>query len=296
MKKPLISVIVPTYKRKPEMIGRAVNSILSQTYSNIELIVVDDSPKSFEYRNEIKDYLEKLNDNRIRYIQHDENQGANKARNTGIIASKGEYVAFLDDDDEWMKDKLELQLEKFDNPNVALVYCKAEIIDEVNHSIRPIINVLRKGNHFKELLKQNFIGSNSFVLIKKTSIEKVGMYNEELLSNQDYDLFLRIAEKFEINFVDKVLVKYYIHEGDRISTDPQKQLQGRLGVERNFNEQISKDEQLKLIWAIKKIPLYFKAGKKSIAVKSFFKMLLTHPIFVLKYGKGTLEYVKKIKQ
>lgn len=293
MKKDLISVVVPTYKRKPELIKRAIDSILRQTYDNLELLVIDDSPSDFEHRKEVESFLESLSDNRIRYIKHERNYGANKARNTGIELANGKYVAFLDDDDVWMEDKLELQIEKFDNPNIGLVYCKATVIDEVQSLERPILNKLRKGNYYEELLKQNFIGSNSFVLIRSDVIREVGMYDEDLLSNQDYDLFLRISKSYEINYVDKVLVKYYIHEGDRISTDSRKQLQGRIELEKKFKEFIDEDKELKLIWKIKRIPLYYNAGQKVKALNVFFHLFFTHPLFLLNYLKSTLAYIAK---
>lgn len=296
MNNPLISVIVPTYRRKPELISRAITSILSQTYSNIELIVVDDSPESFKNRKDVQNYLSRIGDDRISYIKHDINRGANKARNTGIEASNGEFIAFLDDDDEWLPEKLELQIEKFDNKNIALVYCQAVIIDEMDGSVRPILNQLKKGKHYYDLLKQNFIGSNSFVLIRSNIIKEVGMYDENLLSNQDYDLFLKIAKRYEINFVDKILVRYYIHEGDRISTNQEKQLQGRLGLEKNFKVDIEKDDELKLIWGIKKIPLYYNVGQKAKAFSLMLSIFLKHPIFFIKYIFGTLQYINRKKK
>lgn len=291
MEKDLISVVVPTYKRKSELIKRAIDSILGQTYNNLELLVIDDSPSDFEHRKEVEEFLESLSDKRIRYIKHEKNYGANKARNTGIELANGKYVAFLDDDDEWMRDKLELQIEKFDNPNIGLVYCKATVIDEVQSLERPIINKLKRGNYYKELLKQNFIGSNSFVLVRTDVIREVGMYDEKLLSNQDYDLFLRISQKYEINYVDKVLVKYYIHEGDRISTNARKQLQGRLALYDKYLPDIAKNKDLLTIWKIKNIPLFYRVGEKSKAIKLFWKVLLNRPLFVLTYLVGTGKYI-----
>lgn len=106
----LVSVIIPTYKRTFAMLSRAIKSVLSQSHKNIEIIVVDDSPSSFIDKDSIKRQVEKIPDDRIIYIQHESNQGACVARNTGIKNAKGDYVAFLDDDDEWLPDKLKLQL------------------------------------------------------------------------------------------------------------------------------------------------------------------------------------------
>ena len=98
---PLISVIIPTYNRGA-LLGRAIRSVLAQSYRNIEIIVVDDA--SDDYSGAV---VKEFSDNRLSYIRHDSNMGGAKARNTGIKAAKGEYIAFQDSDDEWVKDKLE---------------------------------------------------------------------------------------------------------------------------------------------------------------------------------------------
>ena len=100
-----ISVIIPTYNRV-NLLNRAINSVLRQTFSDFEVIVVDDSSED-----DTKAVVETLKDPRIRYICHDENRGAAAARNTGIRVSRGEHIAFLDSDDEWLSKKLELQID-----------------------------------------------------------------------------------------------------------------------------------------------------------------------------------------
>jgi len=102
---PLISVVIPTYNRA-DLISRAVNSVQLQTYQNLEIIVVDDcSPE------DIAGVIQDLNDDRITFLRHHSNQGGSAARNTGIKQAKGEYIAFLDSDDIWLPQKLELQLQ-----------------------------------------------------------------------------------------------------------------------------------------------------------------------------------------
>ncbi|MRJ46910.1 glycosyltransferase [Fundicoccus ignavus] len=290
---PLISVIVPTYKRTPQLIQRAIDSVLKQSYSNLELIIIDDSPSDYLHRKSVKEYINSIKDARVKYIQHIENLGANKARNTGIGASSGEYCAFLDDDDEWVLNKLELQMKKFVNEDVGLVYCRAIIIDEVNNIRRPIINEIKQGEHYSELLKQNFIGSNSFVLIRKEVLVNIGCYDEELESNQDYDLFLRISKEYKIAGCNEVLVKYYLHDGERITTNMQKQLQGRLALHNKHAIDIKKDKVTKLTWELKIIPLYYKTSSKKIALIKLLKLFITHPIFCLRYSFKTLSYIKK---
>lgn len=105
MEKELVSVVITTYKRRVSQIKAAIDSVLNQSHENLELIIVDDSPNEYEYRDEVKNYCENISDSRVKYIQHEKNMGACAARNTGFSNSNGKYIAFLDDDDEWVKDK-----------------------------------------------------------------------------------------------------------------------------------------------------------------------------------------------
>ncbi|AXY25297.1 glycosyl transferase [Suicoccus acidiformans] len=295
MKNNKVSVVIPTYKREPQLIERAIFSVLNQTYTDLEVIIVDDSPDSYEVRDEVKAYVTGINDQRVRYVQHKENMGANKARNTGVRNASGDFVAFLDDDDEWLPYKLEKQIKAFNKEEVALVYCEAVEVYEETGKVVKIINELHSGRHYKRLLKQNFIGSNSFVVVKTDVFKEIGMYDENLLSNQDYDLFLRIAKNYEINYVDEVLVKYHIHTGERISTNSTKLLQGRMALYEKYKEDIEADSELSKIWQIKSVPLYYGYGEKGKALKIFFKLLIKDPFYVLNYLKGTLNYMRKKK-
>jgi len=114
----LVSVIIPTYKR-PNMLGRAIDSVLEQSYSNIEVIVVDDNSDGDKYRLETIQYMERYADDpRVKYIKHKINQSGSAARNTGIQNSVGEYIAFLDDDDYFFKDRVKEAILFLRNSNV----------------------------------------------------------------------------------------------------------------------------------------------------------------------------------
>ena len=107
---PLVSVIIPTYKRLG-MLGRAIDSVLNQTYNNIEIIIVDDNNEDSEYRKETERFMKKYDDNiEIKYVKHKQNKNGAAARNTGINNANGVYIAFLDDDDEFSPKKIELQI------------------------------------------------------------------------------------------------------------------------------------------------------------------------------------------
>lgn len=230
MENRLISVIIPTYKRPYSMIEKAINSVLGQTYNNLELIIVDDSPESFDNRKEIEYNISLINDKRIKYIKHKINKGACAARNTGINHSKGEYIAFLDDDDEWLYNKLEEQMCYLDNYSLDMVSCYwIECKDNSERTVK--INKEYNGNtEYEKLLNGNYIGSTSFVLIKRLCFDECGLFNESLKSCQDWDMWIRISKKFNIGYVDKPLVKYYIHNSERISTTNNNQLDGQISI------------------------------------------------------------------
>lgn len=132
MNKELVSAIITTHDRDPEIVLRAVNSVLNQTYDKIELIVVDDSSDHYPKRNAVENAVKAVSSGVV-YIRHAENQGPCAARNAGLAQAKGYYVAFLDDDDEWVPDKIDEQLKGFSDDNVALVYGGITIIDEVRN-------------------------------------------------------------------------------------------------------------------------------------------------------------------
>ena len=126
MNNPLVSVIIPTHNRA-DMIGRAIGSVLAQARSDFELLVISDG--STDNTEEIVDDVQ---DSRIWFLKHERSRGASAARNTGLRESRGKYIAFLDDDDEWTHDKLEIQLPVIENspPEVGLVYAWMEYIKE----------------------------------------------------------------------------------------------------------------------------------------------------------------------
>lgn len=206
----MISCIVTTYKRSPDIVARAINSIVNQTYKDIEIIVVNDAPEEKELSQNIEKILS-MYDASINYIIHKENKGACAARNTGIAAANGEYIAFLDDDDEWVNTKLEIQLSNLIRNNSALVYCDQIYIDaHGNKKIKePFMTYVIGKNDYEKLLCYNFIGSTSFPLIKANALKEVGGFNEKLESSQDHEVWLKIAKKYTISYVNKPLVKYY---------------------------------------------------------------------------------------
>lgn len=266
----LISVIIPTYKRPYEILLRAIKSALNQSYSNIELIIVNDSPQDDPNKNEIARKISKIKDSRVRYIQHNCNLGACKARNTGIHNSTGRYIAFLDDDDEWLANKLELQLEKFQDEQIGLVYCDSYTITVKDGTI---INKTLRANRvsgwvYDKLILENFIGSTSFVMIKKEVLNSSGLFNINLDSAQDYELWLRISKIYKVDFVDVPLVNYYVHDGERISSNVDKKIQGLVKLIELNTEYLQLHPKTLSIRKLKIVPFYaIKSGNKTALIK-----------------------------
>lgn len=223
----MISCIVTTYKRPVSVLKRAVDSVMKQTYSNIEVIVVNDAPEDEKLSDEIREMLNGY-DKEIQYLVSEKSMGPCGARNLGLKQAKGEYVAFLDDDDEWLPQKLEIQMTYMKKEDVALVYSSHYFVTAKGKRRKieePLAGKGMKGEEFKYLLRANFIGSTSSPLIRKQAVEAVGGFDRSLKSSQDHDLWLQIAREYRICYLKEPLVILY-YSKDAISRSKKRVLQG----------------------------------------------------------------------
>lgn len=215
-KKPTVSVIIPTYNRA-YLIGKAIKSVLNQSYQDFELIVIDDASTD-STEDKIKEYQKK--NNRIKYIKHMKNKGSSAARNTGIKAAKGDYIAFQDSDDEWLPGKLEKQMNKFETAplEIGVIYSGFWRIQGDKKDYIPSNKITeREGDIHTELLKENFITTQSIV-VRRECFGKAGMFDENLPRLQDWELVLRLSKYYRFLFIDEPLViSYYSNES--ISAD-----------------------------------------------------------------------------
>jgi glycosyltransferase involved in cell wall biosynthesis len=201
---PIVSILIPTYNRA-RLLSRAINSVLNQTYQEFELIVVDDG--SIDNTNEV---IKSFNDLRIRYIRLEQNRGSAAARNIGINAAQGEYIAFQDSDDEWQPEKLEKQMRIFENASaqVGVVYTGFYLINGDRKKYIPGPNIKTKGDIYNELLKGNFVGTPAAV-VRKRCFEKVGVFDEHLPGLEDWELFIRISEHYMFAYIDEPLLNAF---------------------------------------------------------------------------------------
>lgn len=215
-----VSVIITTYKRKMEILSRAIRTVKAQTYQEIELIVVNDYPS---YKDRIIEVLKDYPD--VKLISHEKNQGACASRNDGIAAATGKYIALLDDDDEWETNKIETQLTYLIEKNADMVYCTGRYCcpDGSEFGMDFIHDV--DEDPLKDLLMGNCMGGCSFPLMKKDILLSVGGFDVQMPSSQDYDLWIRIAKTGKVVFLNEPLVKYNL-QNDSISSDATKRISG----------------------------------------------------------------------
>lgn len=201
---PLVSVIVPTFNRA-HVLPRAIACVLGQTCRDVELLIVDDGSTDGT-----EALLASYTDARVRYLRQTENRGASAARNVGLRAARGRFVALLDSDDEWLPEKLALQLAVFAGrgAETGLVYTGVERIDTDGSSTvqRPRL----RGNVYRELLWHNAIhGGGSNVMLRRNVVATAGFFHEALQAIEDYEYWLRVTRFFDVEFVDAPLVRYH---------------------------------------------------------------------------------------
>lgn len=186
----LISVVLPTYNRG-YIIEKAIASVIRQTYENWELIVVDDASADDTWK-----VMEQYKDKRIKYIREEENRGANYCRNAGVRYSHGKYIAFLDSDNYWEKEKLEIQLKEIRSTgdDVALVFCDELIDFEGRQYVFPEHWNYKEMDIGKTLYERNIIDTNT-ALVKRECFEKAGGFDEKMPRIQDWELFFRLVNK-----------------------------------------------------------------------------------------------------
>ena len=240
---PEISVIIPTFNYG-KYIKRAIESILTQTYQDVEIIVVDDGSTD-----NTREIIRSKQSDKIRYF-YQENKGAPSARNKGIVESKGKYIAFLDADDEWLPTKLEKQVDKFQRSSnkVALIYGWAKIIDEKGNLFMKFQS-RTQGEILREILDRSFMPSST-VIVKKECFHAVGLFDENFTSCQDREMWTRIATQYQVEVLPEYLARIYRHSGFSIGASPKKVIYGyyqyfnkfqRLYLQQNMRKELSQN-------------------------------------------------------
>lgn len=203
MKNRLVSVVIPTHNREG-LLPRAIDSVLAQTYNYIEIIIVDDGSKD-NTEEVVQKYMHEHEN--IRYIKHEKALGGNAARNSGIRAASGEYVAGLDDDDEFTPDRIKVLMDNYSDEYSLITSRAVKVTKTGQQKTKYVDNV-----DLDTMLYFNAIGNQ--VLVKKEKIVGSGLFDEDLKRYQDYDMWLRIIEKYgTAKIVNKVTqIIHYEHD------------------------------------------------------------------------------------
>ncbi|MCB0363761.1 MAG: glycosyltransferase, partial [Bdellovibrionales bacterium] len=211
----LISVILPTYNRL-SLLKRAIGSVLAQSHPNWELIVVDDGSEDGTAQWLKTDSELLALGNRLRVIRVD-NGGVSRARNLGVSGAKGEWLTFLDSDDEWLPEKLQMQMTHASlNPHHLLIHGE-EIWVRNGERVNPCKHHQKFGGRIFAKCLPLCVISPSTVMIHRDLFQEVGLFNEEFPVCEDYELWLRICSRFEVGFIsDPLIIKYGGHE-DQLS-------------------------------------------------------------------------------
>ena len=227
---PLVGVVIPNFNYS-KYLPEAIDSVLAQTYPNIEIIVVDDGSTD----NSI-DILQNY-EGKIRVIQQ-ANSGVSAARNRGVSESQGKFIAFLDADDSWLPRKIERQISEFlTDPKLGLVHVGVNETDSVGNTLR-IRRDGMEGEVSQELLllRSAVLGGGSGLMVPRDVFDKIGGFDLNLSTSADWEIFYRISSRYPVGFVNETLVKYRMHGTNMHGNVPQMQRELLYAFEKIFKD------------------------------------------------------------
>lgn len=262
-----IDVVIPAYNAGA-FIAQTLQSLLLQDAPINSVIVVNDGSVD-DTQAKVRAFQEQNPQLKIVLIDQD-NAGLSAARNAGIRQSKADYIALLDADDLWRSRKLSSQIaifQKSQNPQLGVVYCAYELIDAAGkllpNKAQTLIAPKLRGNVYKHLLRGNFIsGSGSSVLIARTVFEQVGLFDQQLKACEDWDMWLRIAQHYQFDYVDQTLVSIRVHPHN-MQKDLGRMVNAELMVLNKFYERGEKNSFL--LWKLRTYLLNKQIAAHSIA-------------------------------
>lgn len=274
------------------MLHTAVQSVKEQSVPVFEIIIVDDNNDCLLS----KDIFSYCQENNLVYVTSG-NVGAAMARNVGISIAKGTYIAFLDDDDTWLPNKISMQMPLFLNSNVGLVYSRGYTVKTDDHG--NIIKVpyatdryFKTEVHYNDLLEKNYIGTTSQLVVKKEILVQINGFDESLPSRQDYDLCLRIARHYRCLGVDAYLFMHNIHSENQITANATVNMKGYQILFRKYKSDIYQvpDAPRKWCYRITRNALY---GKYYVVFfKYLFLSILYNPLKIKETIKKSIEQNK----
>lgn len=248
---PLVSVIITTHNRG-DLLPRAVESVLAQTYNNLEIIIVDDGSTD-NTEQLVNSYMQKHE--QIKYIKHEKALGGNAARNSGIRAASGEFVAGLDDDDEFTPDRIQVLMNNYSDEYSLITSRSVKITKTGQQKTR-----FKAEIDLNDILYSNIIGNQ--VLVKKSVIMESGLFDEELLRSQDYDMWIRIIEKFgKAKMVRNITQMIHYEHENRSVTYRWKSFKGGFAFYRKHKRLFNTGQRKRQLYGI------FRLQERKVSIK-----------------------------
>lgn len=291
----LVSVVIPTYSRNATL-KRAIECVLAQTHSNLEIIVVDDNPADSEWRKSNEAMMQEYADNpRVNYVQNERNMGGGLTRNEGIRRAAGKYVSFLDDDDEYMPERIEKMLRVFEetqNEKLALVYCHAKFINKDGSSTYSDKRNFH-GNCLYEAMEQNCIAATSQWMVKKEALDRVGGF-PDVPCKQDSQTILRLLKAgYEVDVVEEDLSIYHAYAiGKKISGAGPRNIRGEM----LYREECRKLYYMLEDWQIINIEYTFAEKLYGIYLYGKDKNCIKHQWHIMKRLNPKAAYLCRLKK
>lgn len=285
MQKGLVSVVIPNYNYAGYL-GGAIGTALGQTYPDVEVVVVDDGSSDGS-----KEVLDAYGD-RVKAI-FQQNRGVAAARNNGVRASRGEFVAFLDADDLWLPDKIERQVERFtENRNLGLVHVGVTEIDQAGNSLGERLDGGEGREVWKNLLlfsPNGILGGGSGAMIPREVFDELGGFDERLSTSADWDLYFRIAIRYAVGFVAEPLLKYRVHSSNMHSNIDVMDRDMTLAYENAFGQTTAEMREIRsrAFGALHQnlAGSYFVAGNYGKFLSHSVKSLVSHPRNIVHFLK-----------
>ena len=294
----MISIIIPAYDAE-KYLANTIQSVINQTFTDWELIIINDGSTdgTLELINNFQD-----KDSRIKVFSY-ENAGVAHSRNRGIAEAKGEYIAFLDADDLWTPDKLEMQLKVLQkNSDASVAYSWVDYIDEAGKFLYPGSHITVNGDAYSKLLINNFLENGSNPLVRRDALAKIGNFDVNLPPAEDWDLYLRLALEYQFVVIPKPQILYRLCTNSCSANIIKMETQALRVIEKAYNQtpeslQYLKRETLaKLYEYLLFRTLESNPQRKQFwqASKYFYKMLGYNPAILLRRSRLMLIVLVKI--
>lgn len=279
-----VSVIITTYGRDIKIVKEAVESADNQTFDNLEVLIIDDNGYGTEKQLDNQKFFSESGYRRVRYLVNKKNEGVQFSRNRGILESEGEFVAFLDDDDVWFKDKIEKQMKLMqDTKNCGMVFCDGyymlndgEVTTKKDHNP----DAFKQEITHRMLLMNDYIGTTSQALIRKDALAKSGLFDINLPARQDYEMWLRISKNYTLAGVNEPLYYYRVHEGVQISKSSNKAYIGLSVILRKYADEYKGYPEAKARLLLKMAKRKKDMGEPLQTVGLVIKAVFTSPRYI----------------